>query len=162
MQHGPASSRPSPASTKQRKQRREPEPAPKGEKGEEEGERGEKKENGTRNRTTENAGTRKRRQDSLYPVQNPIQITHSAPNKTTSTTNHGVRCAKPSGKTCRNKNRTPKEQQTSEKENFLSPFSGRKTGVFGPKKNSPKKPRTPRSEFVAKNSPAKNLRHTEL
>ena len=26
----------------------------------------------------------------------------------------------------------------------------------------PKKPRTPRSEFVAKNSPAKNLRHTEL
>ena len=142
VQHGPASSRPSPASTKPRMQRREPEPAPRGR-------RGKKKEKEERRRKTEpetgppkNARTRKRRQDSLYPVQNPIQITPSAPNKTTSTTNHGVRCAKLSGKTRRNKNRTPKKQ-ASEKENSLSPFSGRKTGVFRPKKPPRKNPGLP-------------------
>ena len=63
-------------------------------------------------------------------------------------------------KTRRNKNRTPKNKP-QKRRTFCRRFRDEKQGFLGPK-ILPKKPRTPRSEFVAKNSPAKNLRHTEL
>ena len=79
--------------------------------------------------------------------------------QTTSTTNHGVRCAKLSEKTRRSKNRTPKKQ-ASEKENFCRRFRDRKQGFLGPK-NLPERTRTPIPEFSAKNSPIQNLSQIE-
>ena len=153
VQHGPASSRASPASTRQRKTRTNTRADPRKRRKKREGR--ENKHGRTRNRTDKNAGTRKRRQNSLHPVQNPTQITHSAPNKTTSTTNHGVRCAKPSEKTRHNQNRTPKNK-AKKRRTFCSRFQDEK------QKTSPKKPRTPVQSPLRKTLLQENLRQTEL
>ena len=54
-----------------------------------------------------------------------------------------------------------RKNKPQKRRTFCRRFRDEKQGFLGPK-IFPKKPRTPRSELVVKNSPAKNLRHTEL
>ena len=131
----------------QRRREKKPRPTPRGE-------RGKKKEEEKRRRTgpgnNSPGGPKTAKKELPYSREKSIQKRTPKTNEHTATTKHGARCTKPSGKTRRNKNRTPKPK-LRKGELFSSPFAGRKVGIkknFFGAKNPPRK--TPDSHSRAR------------
>ena len=123
--------------------------------------RGKKTEKEERRRKTEpetgppkNAGTRKRRRDSLYPVQNPIQVTPAAPNKP-----HPRQITEFTAQNSPQKRAVTKielrKNKPQKKRTFCRRFRDEKQGFLGPKNLPEKKPRTPVQSSSPKTLPKK-------
>ena len=136
-----------------RRKRKRTQAGPERRKGEEEGGRGEKKK-----QTRKPRPQRPENGEERTPISTLVNSTQKRAPRTkehTASTKHGAQCPKPSGKTRRNKNRTPKKNKPKKGRTFFLAVFGTKNGRFWAQKIFPKKPRTPSSELAAKNSPAR-------